>query len=131
MDQQTIPEDEVVFRLPANLGRIMSRLALVMAFAVPVIGGLALMGDDAPILNSMGLVMVLVTLMVWVARLVSRKKTAPRRHARKHRGQVLAAAVSTGSRTLVQDLALLAALHSRGQITDAEFASIKAKLLEG
>ena len=126
----------MVFRLPANLGKNTLRVARAVAPAVAVLGGLSLMGvADAPLLNAAGLVAALLALMLWVTGvMITRKgntRQRPERQARKHRVQAAAVAGNTGSRSLVQDLALLAALHSRGQLTDEEFASIKAKLLDG
>ena len=135
MNQHAIPEDQVVFRLPANLGKNTLRVARAVAPVAVIFGGLSLMGvADAPLLNAAGLVTALLALMLWVTGAIAHKGNArqrPERRARKHRGYAAAAEVNTASRSLVQDLALLAALHARGQITDAEFASIKAKLLAG
>lgn len=125
----------MAFHLPVNLGRNALRVARAVAPAMVIFGGLSLMGvAEAPLLNAAGLVTALLALMIWVTSAIAHKGNArqrPERRARKHRGYSAAAQVNTASRSLVQDLALLGALHARGQITDAEFASIKAKLLAG
>lgn len=135
MDQHRTPGSEVVFRLPPNLGRHTTRALIAMLFAGTIVGGLSLMGtSDSPMLNSAGLVVALIAVMLLVTRVVLRRRSAEyrqMRQARKLQAQEQAPPAATRTRSLVEDLALLAALHSRGQITDAEFASIKAKLLEG
>ncbi|GAA1498885.1 hypothetical protein GCM10009628_38900 [Paeniglutamicibacter kerguelensis] len=130
-----LSDGEVAFRLPVNLGRSALRVTRAVVPPAVVLGALSLMGvADAPLLNAAGLVTALLALMLWATRAIMRKgkpRQRQERPDRKHRGQAVAVAGNTGSRSLVQDLALLAALHSRGQLTDEEFASIKAKLLEG
>ena len=125
----------MVFRLPANLGRNALRVTRAVAPPRWYFGALSLMGvADAPLLNAAGLVTALLALMLWATRAIMRKGSRGNvKNARPGNtvGKLWRWRGNTGSRSLVQDLALLAALHSRGQLTDEEFASIKAKLLEG
>lgn len=135
MDQHRTPDSEVVFRLPPNLSRNTTRALIAMLFAGTVVGGLSLMGtSDSPMVNSAGLVVALIAVMLLVTRVVLHRRSAEyrqMRQAKKLQVQERSPRAASGARSLVEDLSLLAALHSRGQITDAEFASIKAKLLEG
>lgn len=90
--------------------------------------------SDSPMANSAGLVVALIAVMLLVTRVVLHRRSAEyrqMRQAKKIQVQEKSPRAASGARSLVEDLALLAALHSSGQITDAEFASIKAKLLEG
>lgn len=132
------PETEVAFRISPRLVQGTLRVLLFLIVVAAILGGLVMMSEaNSPLLNSAGLVIALVMLMMvgTVAYLRSRRATKEPKHfvklpaAGKHRVNTLRQHEYTGARTLVQDLALLAQLHSNGQLTDAEFSSLKSKLL--
>lgn len=138
MNQIPAPETEIAFRVSPKLVRGVLRMLLILMIVAAVFGGLALMSvADAPLLNSAGLVFALVLLMLVFTVLYLRraKNSAATKHfvrghtSAKHRVKIIEQREALGTRTLVQDLALLAQLHSNGQLTDAEFSSLKSKLM--
>lgn len=113
-------------------------MLLTLMVIAAVFGGLALMSvADSPMINSAGLVFALVLLMLVITMLYLRRgrnNTVPNHFVKahtsaKHRVKIIEQREQLGARTLLQDLALLAQLHSNGQLSDAEFSSLKSKLL--
>ncbi|WP_146111940.1 hypothetical protein [Arthrobacter sp. MYb227] len=138
MNQIPAPDTEIAFRVSPKFLRETLRVLLILMIVVAVFGGLALMSVvNAPLLNSAGLVFALVLLMLVFTVLFLRRSTnstSPKHFVKghtsaKHRVKIVEQREQLGARTLVQDLALLAQLHSNGQLTDAEFSSLKSKLM--
>ena len=138
MNQIPAPETDIAFRISPKFVSGAFRVLRILIVVAGIIGGLALMSvSHAPLLNSAGLVFALVLLMLVITVLYLRrgkKSDAPKHFvtghtSAKHRVKIVEQRETLGVRTLVQDLALLAQLHSNGQLTDAEFSSLKSKLL--
>lgn len=138
MNQLPASETEIAFHISPRFVIGAFRVLPILIIVAGIIGGLALMSvANSPLLNSAGLVFSLVLLMLVVTVLYLRrgKRTNAPKHFlaghtnAKHRVKIVEQREALGARTLVQDLALLAQLHSNGQLTDAEFSSLKSKLL--
>lgn len=138
MNQIPAPETEIAFRISPSFVRGAFRVLLTLMVIAAVFGGLALMSvADSPMINSAGLVFALVLLMLVITMLYLRRgrnNTVPNHFVKahtsaKHRVKIIEQREQLGARTLLQDLALLAQLHSNGQLSDAEFSSLKSKLL--
>ena len=138
MNQTPASETEIAFRVSPKFVRGAFRVLMVLLIVAAVFGGLALLSvANSPLLNSAGLVFSLVLLMLIATLLYLRrgKRTHAPKHFRtghtsaKHRVKIVERREQLGARSLVQDLALLAQLHSNGQLTDAEYLSLKSKLL--
>lgn len=138
MNQIPAPETEVAFRISPRFVKGTLRVLFFLVVVASILGGLALMSvADSPMVNSAGLVFALVMLMLVATALYLRREKIRNTSKHfvknlttgKHRINTVRQHEYTGARTLVQDLALLAQLHSAGQLTDAEFSSLKSKLL--
>lgn len=138
MNQTPAPDTEIAFRVSPKLVSGAFRVLRILMIVSAIFGGLALMSvANEPLLNSAGLVFALVLLMLVITIRYLRRgqRTKAPKHfitghtSAKHRVKIIEQREVSGARTLVQDLAILARLHSDGQLTDAEFSSLKSKLM--